>query len=421
MNRIVLIGLDGVPYSFIKNLMLYDSIPNISELVEKGVFYRTFPSIPEVSSVAWSSIVTGSNPGEHSVYGFTDVIPGTYSLRYHNVRWLKVKPFWANNSNRYVVINVPATFPAQPLNGVMVTGFISPDLRRAVYPPKLLKVLQEIDYKIDVDLDMARKSGRLLIDQLFKTLRIRTALYRYLWNSEAWDVFMFVITGTDRLGHFLWSDHHDKSSPYHDAIIQYYKAIDHIIGEIHSRLSDRDTLAILSDHGMTSKKGNIYINPILEEKGILIFKDGEKKLTNIDPSSKAFALDDGRIYIHYQGKYPEGSVPPEKREDVVGKILEALDDVVVNGEKPFMKIFKREDIYYGPYIENAPDLIISPREGYNLLAGFGKDNVFDLDHLKGTHNYDSFLILNKPNLIDEGRDIHIYDIIRILGLKGEEP
>ena len=418
MMKKVLLGLDGVPYSLIKDLMSEGIIPNIAELVNDGGLYRTFPTIPEVSSVAWSSIITGSNPGEHSVFGFTDVIPGTYSLKYHNVRWLKVKPFWAINNYRYVIVNVPATFPAQPINGVMVTGFISPDLRRAVYPPKLFKILQGIDYRIDVDLDLARKSSRLLIDQLFKTLSIRTALYRYLWDNEKWDVFMFVITGTDRLGHFLWSDHYDKDSPYHDAITQYYRAIDHIIGEINSKLSDQDMLTILSDHGMTNKIGNIYINPILEEKELLKFKYGNKKLTNIDPSSKAFALDDGRIYIHYRSKYPEGSVPLDKREDIIGKVLEALDDVIVNGGKPFMKIFKREELYQGPYINNAPDLIISPTEGYNLLAGFDKNNIFDEDYLKGTHNYDSFLILNKPDLIDLEHHIQIQDIISILGLKG---
>lgn len=415
MNKKVIIGLDGVPLTFLKKNLNKDIMPNLKELVKDFGLIRTEPTIPEVSSVSWSSIITGANPGEHSVYGFTDVIMGTYTLKYHNIRWLKKPPFWKKKGKKYIIFNVPATFPAQPLDGVIITGFISPDLRRSVYPPKLLKSLTQINYRVDIDADRARKSPRLLINDLFNLLRIRTGVYRYLWDTLKWDVFMFVITGTDRIGHYLWDAHIDTESDYHDAINQYYMAIDHIIGEILSKLDEEDQIVILSDHGMTLKKGNINLNQILIE-GDLLYLDKNQKLNQMNGKSLAFALDDGRIYIHYKNKYPNGPVPQDKREDIQMKIIQALDDVVINGEKPFEKIYTKEEIYSGPYLDNAPDLIVTPKEGYNLLAGFGRKSIYERDHLTGTHNRDSFLIAK--NIDIPTKPPTLWNIIRFMGLGG---
>jgi len=65
-------------------------------------------SIPEISSVAWSPIITGANPGEHGIYGFTDVAPDSYRLSFPNFNNLQVPPFWMDKSyGKSVIINVP--------------------------------------------------------------------------------------------------------------------------------------------------------------------------------------------------------------------------------------------------------------------------------------------------------------------------
>jgi predicted AlkP superfamily phosphohydrolase/phosphomutase len=113
-GRTVIIGLDGMPYGLMNKFAQDGTMPNFGALVDEGVFRQMASSIPEVSSVAWSSAITGTNPGEHGVFGFTDVAPGTYRTTFPNYNNLKVKPFWEREGNgRSVIINVPTTFPAR--------------------------------------------------------------------------------------------------------------------------------------------------------------------------------------------------------------------------------------------------------------------------------------------------------------------
>jgi len=143
-DRIVIIGLDGMPYHLIKNLAEGGTMPNMKALIDEGIFKQMASSIPEVSSVAWSSVITGKNPGEHGVYGFTDLMPGSYSMFFPNFNSLKAPPFWEReDSGKSVIINVPTTYPARELNGILISGFVALKLERATYQLSLLLSLSE--------------------------------------------------------------------------------------------------------------------------------------------------------------------------------------------------------------------------------------------------------------------------------------
>ena len=134
-HRKIIIGIDGVPYELIDDLSKQGIMPNFNVLKKQSVFSKLKSSIPHISSVSWSSIITGSNPGEHGIFGFTDLIPNTYTLSFPDFNTLKTKPFWHQNPDKkYVIINVPSTYPVKPLNGVHISGFISLDLENADYP-----------------------------------------------------------------------------------------------------------------------------------------------------------------------------------------------------------------------------------------------------------------------------------------------
>ena len=83
-KRTVIIGIDGVSFGLLKELSDKGIMSNFKELRRNGIFSKMESSIPEISSVSWSSIITGKNPGEHNIYGFTDLINGTYSLSFPN-------------------------------------------------------------------------------------------------------------------------------------------------------------------------------------------------------------------------------------------------------------------------------------------------------------------------------------------------
>jgi predicted AlkP superfamily phosphohydrolase/phosphomutase len=400
-NKTVIIGIDGVPYGLMKDLSDKDIMSNFKDLRKDGIFTKMKSSIPEVSSVSWSSIITGKNPGEHGVYGFTDIIKRTYTLSFHHFKKLKAPTFWQKNGfKKYVIVNVPSTYPAQKINGLLISGFVSPDFERAVYPPSYVRTLKTLNYKIDIDSEKGYKSKKLLFKELFETLELRRKICEFLWEKINWDIFMLVFTGTDRLGHFLWDAYENKNHEFHLEFIEFFKRIDEAIGNINGKLKENDSLIILSDHGMEKIKTNVNINAYLAEDGYLILGDNPKKgYNNIKDGTKAFALEPSRIYLNKAGKYPRGSVKEKDEDKIIEELTDFFSNIKINGEKVLRKVYRKEEIYHGNQVENAPDLVLLSNPGFNLRASLFKKEPFEKDSLTGKHTQeDAFLyIKNKEN------------------------
>ena len=150
-GRTIIIGIDGVPFHLMQSLADTDVMPTYKTLLQNGCHRKMQSSVPAVSSVSWSSIITGTNPGLHNIYGFTELIPGTYTLSFPNYRSMRQQPFWMNDSGMYFIVNVPMTYPVAPVRGCIVSGFVSLDIARAAYPSSFADMLTKMNYEIDVD------------------------------------------------------------------------------------------------------------------------------------------------------------------------------------------------------------------------------------------------------------------------------
>jgi len=328
--------------------------------------------------LSWSSIITGKNPGEHGIYGFVDVHPGTYRLFFPNFSTLKAPPFWATDNGRSVIINVPSTYPAQKINGVLIAGFVALNLAKAVYPAELVPYLTDMGYQIDVDSGKAHQSIDLFLKDLDRTLKSRITAYRYLWDTQEWHTFMLVFTGTDRLFHFLWNAYEDPHHTYHETVLDHFRQIDEVVGEIHNKMNDDDHLLLMSDHGFEALTCEVNLNYYLKEHGFLTIPEGkEDNFTNIDRTTTAFALDPSRIYINLEGKYPQGSVNPEDKEHVMDDLISLFQSLEANGQKVVKNIYRGGDIYHGPYMEQAPDLVLLGNKGLNLRANIKAKQLID--------------------------------------------
>ncbi|HEY75766.1 MAG TPA: hypothetical protein G4O00_06250 [Thermoflexia bacterium] len=395
-RRTVVIGLDGMPFGLIRDLAAEDAMPNTQQLIAEGVFRRMTSSIPEISSVAWSSVITGTNPGVHGIFGFTDLAPGTYRLVFPNFNSLKAPPFWEwKRSGRSVILNVPSTFPARPLNGVMVAGFVALDLERATYPPSLVPHLREMDYRVDVDAQTAHKSLPLFLQDLEHTLQARIKAYRYLWEREEWDTFVLVFTGTDRLAHFLWDAYEDPTHTYHTAFVNHLRRIDEVIGEIARRITSNDVLMMLSDHGFGKLEYDVYINFFLRQRGFLkLAKDPPRGPQDIADGALAFALDPGRIYFHLKERFPRGPLSRADREALLDELTAAFEELEIEGRKVVQRVYRREEIYTGPQAERGPDLVLLPHDGFNLRGSLKARKLHGKDVFTGKHTHaDAFLLV----------------------------
>ena len=412
MGKVIIIGIDGVPFELIGNFTSKGIMPNLKEIIEDSILKKMYSSIPEVSSVAWSSIITGKNPATHGIFGFTD-ISGDYSIYFPNFKDLKSPPFWENFDKKIIIINLPSTYPVRKVNGIHISGFVSIDFTKSVYPVSLIPKLKEMGYKIDVDASKAHTSMELFLEDLDKTLQARIKTYRYLYDNYEWDIFFLVFTGTDRLMHFLWNCYENPESKFVEEFINHFRKIDGVIGEINRKLKDEDNLIIISDHGFGTLNYNVNINFFLKEKGYL--KIEGKEYSGIKEGTVAFALDPARIYINLKGKYRNGSVEKSDYMKVVEEILNLFDEWEWNGEKIARDVYYKEEIYSGPYIENAPDIILVGNRGFNLKAGIKAEEIFTQDIFTGKHTQDNaFFLLKSKKKIGIPENISVYDFYPVI-------
>ncbi len=392
-RRVVVVGLDGVPHSLVEKLAADGVAPRLAELGRTSPFARMTVTLPEISAVSWPSFATGLDPGGHGVFGFTELKPGTYDVRFTSSADVKAPTIWdrlGRVRKRAVVINQPSTYPANAINGVLVAGFVAVDFDRAIMPPPLRTSLRRLGYEIDVDTVKCREDHDLLQKQLMTTLAGRRKAASFLWENEDWDYFELVVTGTDRLQHYLWNALVDGAHPRHDFCLEYYREVDRLVGDLYARAQDEGAaFYLLSDHGFCGVEREVYLNTWLEQEGFLSF-DGDKRdaLAALGAKSRAFALDPNRIYLNAAGKYPRGGVRPGDAAAVLADVEKGLLSLTYDGRPVIRKVFRRDEIYDGPHAASGPDLVAVAHAGFDLKAHLGKAEVFARTNLSGMHTYD---------------------------------
>jgi predicted AlkP superfamily phosphohydrolase/phosphomutase len=430
-SRVAVIGLDGVGLPLVRDLVERGLMPNFARLAAAGTLAPMRSSIPTISSVSWTGFMTGRNPGKHGVYGFTDVKPGTLTLFFPNFGNVRAETLWdvaGRHGKRSIVMNIPNTYPARELNGCLVSGFVAVNLERAVYPASLLPRLQAQGYRIDVDYLNADQRPEAFFADLTTTLDARRRVYLDLLRGEPWDLFIGVITECDRLHHYFWSQYVDAAAPHHGRFLDFYRRLDEVIGELVEAIPPGTPLFVVADHGHTLIHREFYPNAWLREQGLLRFTTEKPKgLADLDPSSKVFVLDPGRIYVHRQGRFPLGAVGPAEAEALLDQVREGLLGLreasagAPAGGRPVPRIFARDELYHGPFLEAAPDLVVHFNDGYDPKGAFGRAEIFGRSALTGMHTYaDSLFYANRAGL--PTGDLDIIDLApTILTLLGIEP
>jgi predicted AlkP superfamily phosphohydrolase/phosphomutase len=412
-SRVVVIGLDGAPCTLVRKFIADGTMPRMAELAGRGTLLQMDTSIPDISSVAWTSFMTGANPGRHGIYGFVDLLPNSYKLHFPNSTHIRTETLWdvvGRAGRRSVVVNVPSTYPARPLNGVLISGFVAIDLNKATYPPHLVPKLKELDYRIDVDARKVQVSHDALMEDILKTLDRRIETLLYLFDSEKWDLFIGVITCTDRLQHFFWDAIEDPNHKYHSSFREVYRRADNFIGQIAERFHN-EPLLIMSDHGFTGIKKQVYLNRWLMDHGYLKMNANARSIEDIAEGSRAFALDPGRIYINVKGRFPKGVIEAADRSKIAAEIKQGLSQISDDGAQIVNRIYERHEIYSGSQSNFAPDLCVQSEYGYDLKGAVNKASLMDNEIFTGMHTQDdAMLFINSPASALRIDKPHITDI-----------
>ncbi len=415
-RKAVVLGLDGVPYTLLRRFIDDGTMPNLASIAKEGTLFQMDSSLPEVSSVAWTSFATGVNPAVHGIYGFMDLRPGTYKMYFPNSKDIKADTIWdvaGRAGKRSVVINLPHTYPAKEIDGVLVAGFVAIDLKKATYPEAAYNYLNNMGYRIDVDARKARESIDNLVEDINLTFDKRKEAVLHYFDQEPWDLFIATVTETDRLHHFMWDALDDENHKYSGFFKDFYREIDGLIGDIYDRcsgLTPKPRFMMLSDHGFTGIEQEVYINFWLRENGYLAFENEPAKSTeDIGYNTKAFALDPSRVYINTVERYPNGSVNNGSEYEDIRE--ELADRLMATGI--IQSVYKREEIYSGPLLDNAPDLVLLSKAGYDLKGAISKDVFMAKDKLRGMHTHDDAMFFVNEAIEREGR-LKISDIARFV-------
>lgn len=412
-KKFMVIGIDGVPCELLKKLARKGVMPNVKGLIKKYSLKKTRAPLPEVSSVSWASFMTGRNPGGHGVYGFMEIDPADYSYVFPYFPTFPVKPVWEiieAQKKRSVIINLPGTYPVRPMNGILVSGFVAPDLEKSVFPRSLLPSLKAMDYRVDVDAAAVRSDKDVFLKDLFSTLDIRHRFYHSVVEQN-WDLFFFIITGTDRLHHFFFDAADNPGSPYYEGFLDYYRRVDAVVGDIAASMEKKGVpFIILSDHGFVKIKQEVYLSQYLREWGYLDLK-GERPgdLEGMTEKTKVFILDPSRVYIHLEGKYRKGRVKKGEYEQLRKEIREKFLDLEIDGEPVIKDVFYKEEIYHGPYLDRAPDLVLLSHHGFDLKSGLTKDSCYGKTVFQGMHSMDNAVLIDSYGFESEDHP-PIYEI-----------
>jgi predicted AlkP superfamily phosphohydrolase/phosphomutase len=281
--------------------------------------------------------------------------------------------------------------------------------------------LKEVGYQIDVDARKKKESDEALMGDVFHTLDRREVIVDELFEREDWDLFIGVITETDRLQHFFWDAIEDPTHRFHEQFREVYRRVDKIIGRIADRAGANDTLFVMSDHGFAPLEKQVYVNHWLAEKGYLVWsKETPETLEDIAAGTRAFAMDPARIYVNVKGKYPLGSVDPADYRAVRDEIKAAAAEIEVDGKRVVERVFEKEEIFSGPLLDAAPDLCLLPIKGYDLKGAVNKRVIADRDVFTGMHTRDDALFwIGRKGIAATAT---IYDVApTILASLGEEP
>ena len=429
-RRVLAIGLDGATFRLIRPWAEAGHLPHLARLLREGAWGDLRSTIQPSSEQAWASFATGVQNGKHGIYGFVQRVPGTYQLEYVNARHQRARTLWRILSDRgrpVIAINVPMTYPPEPVHGVLIGCLLSPGVQsRFTYPDGLYQELERAigGYIINVDIERGRldpATEDLLLGQIQEMTRLRTEATLYLAATRPWDLLAVVYGAPDRVSHKFWK-YMDPTHPLYtpegaarrgDVILETYRQIDAAIGRLLRELADDETTVFLvSDHGFGPLTGALYLNQWLAEEGYL-HMEGERWLPRllrrgaglldvpwlgnlkerafqvlpdlkgrlhsamafqgVDWSrTRAYAVGTmGNLYVNLRGREPGGVVEPGReyealREDLIAG-LQGLRDPRT-GQPLFEAVYRREELYHGPYLDLAPDVVglLDPR--YHVAA-----------------------------------------------------
>jgi predicted AlkP superfamily phosphohydrolase/phosphomutase len=225
VRPLLVLALDGATFDVIRPLAEAGRLPNLARWIEEGTSAPLRSTVPPVTFPAWSTFMTGLEPGRHGVFDFTQKVPGAYRLRFANASDRHGTSLFARvcrAGGRVLVLGMPATFPPEPLDGLLVCGFDAPvsagtEASSASDPALYREIAAVAGPWMRPDLNEgAREEGfheraiGVLLDRVERKKRFALealARLREAAGGQRPELMLVVFSESDTVGHHYWRDH----------------------------------------------------------------------------------------------------------------------------------------------------------------------------------------------------------------------
>jgi predicted AlkP superfamily phosphohydrolase/phosphomutase len=292
--RIFILGLDSATWDLIRPWAAEGKLPNLNKLVENGTSGSLQSAIPPLTPPAWTSFMTGKNPGKHGIFHFIEPQPGTYAMRYSNAGSRRARTIWkilSENGLSVGTVNVPFTFPPEQLAGFQISGMDTPSEKSAfIFPETLKEELEKAIGPISLELRFLGAMSndtrhQQALDEMAKLDQQWTKIGLHLLQNNTPDLMMLTFMSIDTVQHHFWHymdpQHflHDpvSATKFKDAILQVYQRLDGVLGQFLSQLPEDANVFVVSDHGGGPIPDKlVYVNRYLAQLGLLKYKTDKK-------------------------------------------------------------------------------------------------------------------------------------------------
>jgi predicted AlkP superfamily phosphohydrolase/phosphomutase len=427
--KVVIIGLDCAEPTLVFGRFA-DRLPNLTRLRRAGAWGNLRSCDPPITVPAWMCMMSGKDPGTLGFYGFRNRADRSYDKMTTATSLAVREPllwdYLGRAGKKVILIGVPQSYPPRPVNGWMVTDFLTPSIESNYTFPAELKAeiarLPDVHcYEFDVS-DFRTPDKSKIRDALHRMTDKRFNLARHMLTTKPWDFFMMVEMGTDRVHHAFWQymdpRHHryQAGNQFESVIGDYYVHVDRHVGRLLEVLPSDAHVFVLSDHGGQCMEGGVAINEWLIQQGYLVLDTKPTSPSRLETlkvnwgKTTAWGAGGyyGRLFLNVQGREPQGFVPASEYEatrDQLIRELEALGDQ--EGRPMGTRVLKPESLYRTVNGAAPPDLFVyfgDLRWRSVGTVGAGEIHTFENDTGPDDANHapEGMLIATGPGITSQG-------------------
>jgi predicted AlkP superfamily phosphohydrolase/phosphomutase len=447
-EKVLIVGLDSAAPTLVFDRWR-DELPTLAGLMARGAWGRMLSTHPPITVPAWTSMMSSRDPGELGFYGFRNRKDHSYDgYTFATSGQVKVPRLWdwfGRAGLHTVVLGVPQTYPPSPVNGEMVTCFLTPSTKsRYTHPAELQAEVERVTegYVLDVE-DFRTADKGALLNRIYEKTSKHLRLAKHLLRTRPWDFFMLVEMGVDRIHHGFWShmdpEHpkYEPGNPFETAIPDYYRRVDAELGELLALCPKETLVLVVSDHGAKRMVGGICFNEWLMQQGHLTLTSSPTHPTPIGKVaidwSRTRAWGDGgyygRLFLNVRGREPSGTIAPGDYERVRSDLIAAIEAITDPQGRPIGSKAHRPEDLYRTVSGVAPDLIVYfGNLDWRSVGAVGMGGIHTFENDTGpdeaNHDWHGIFVLSTAGAEAPLRgalpDLSIFDVApTLLGLLGQ--